>query len=67
MGKIKSQRESVWYEGKEDRVYHMSHVFLKEVEKAIERRWKRKKQRVKWEEEGGTQQDRMIRLGAVGR
>ena len=37
--------------------------FLKEVEKTIERRWKRKKQEGKWEEEGGTQLDRMIRLG----
>ena len=44
-------------EGKEDRVYHMSQtILLLEVEKTIERRWKRKKQKGKWEEEGGTQQ-----------
>ena len=58
---MKSQRESVWYqEGLRERrtgctTCHRP-FFLKEVEKTIERRWKRKKQKGKWEEEGGTQQ-----------
>ena len=61
VGKMKSQRESVWYqEGLRERRIGCTTChrpfFLKEVEKTIERRWKRKKQRVKWEEEGGTQQ-----------